>query len=793
MYETRFRNGYSPFSLARRLLEPPFAERQKFLFQHLPYVRAYSDAVLALRDGDLMASLLVEGLNAETEAADRLEQTTLTLARMIQQFQGAVTITVNRITAEDRPNIQASGTDDFAGALDRAWRNHLTSGGLKRQQLMVTATIRRPPHEKILAFGKDDPAALAAERDRLAHNLEAIMRDLASALSAARPQRLTLSSGRWLGLIASLLDGIYHPIRPQADHLPVATMLPEHEVWFKGPKVLIGAGEARQRQAVVLSLKSYPGITWTGMFDGLELPVDIVTTQSFSPIDTTLALERIKRTRRQMIAGEDDAGSLAEGLVSAADDVASGRAVFGHHQMSMVLFSEDETALEHAVSAVRRAGQQGGGTVVRETFCAPSIFFAQHPGNQSYRARQAIVSALNFAEMTALHVRPTGRRDGSSPWGAPITWLPTTGSEVFAVNLHERSRGPEDLTPGHTLILGRTGTGKSVLAAFLIAQARRFGTRTFVFDKDRGLEMPLRALGARYTAVRTGEPTGLNPLLSETDARGIGWLPGWIAMLAGRTGDLDAAQMAAISTAVRENAKAPEGLRRFTQFREFFRSLTDGRDLHERLGEWCAGGRYGWVFDGEGAARDPFADAADIMAFDVTELFDDQAVRTAWLAYVFRRIERLVEDGRPTLIVLDEAWKLLDDPYFVRTIKDWLLTMRKKNAVVMMLTQLPSHLSDSAAGTSIIESAVTQFLFPNFQARPEDYRQFALTDGELDQILDDPPGRHVLHRSGGTRVMLDLDLAPLGDLLGVLAGASPTRTATPDWQTNPDFWRKFSS
>ena len=99
---------------------------------------------------------------------------------------------------------------------------------------------------------------------------------------------------------------------------------------------------------------------------------------------------------------------------------------------------------------------------------------------------------------------------------------------------------------------------------------------------------------------------------------------------------------------------------------------------------------------------------------------------------MFRRIERTVEDSRPTLIVLDEAWKLLDDPYFERRLKDWMLTMRKKNVAVVLLTQRVAHIRESKAGGSILESAVTTILYPNSRNTPEELAPLALSDRELD-------------------------------------------------------------
>ncbi len=130
------------------------------------------------------------------------------------------------------------------------------------------------------------------------------------------------------------------------------------------------------------------------------------------------------------------------------------------------------------------------------------------------------------------------------------------------------------------------------------------------------------------------------------------------------------------------------------------------------------------------AGEDSFALDGDLIGIDMTELMDLERERMAILSYLFRRIECLVEDGRPTLIVLDEAWKLLDDGYFAKRLKDWMLTMRKKNTALVMLVQQVSHLQDSRAGRAIIENAVTRLILPNPEARAEDYALLGLNDAE---------------------------------------------------------------
>ena len=109
----------------------------------------------------------------------------------------------------------------------------------------------------------------------------------------------------------------------------------------------------------------------------------------------------------------------------------------------------------------------------------------------------------------------------------------------------------------------------------------------------------------------------------------------------------------------------------------------------------------------------------DVVGIDMSELLDLGTERTALLAYLFRRIENVIEDRRPTILVIDEAWKMLNDEMFVKRLQEWLVTMRKKNCVVMMLTQTPGHLVQSSVGSIISEMVSTQILFPNPAAHPE--------------------------------------------------------------------------
>jgi type IV secretion system protein VirB4 len=221
--------------------------------------------------------------------------------------------------------------------------------------------------------------------------------------------------------------------------------------------------------------------------------------------------------------------------------------------------------------------------------------------------------------------------------------------------------------------------------------------------------MAVRALGGSYSAIRIGEATGLNPFQTETDERGAAWLTDWLGDILAGSRPFETAQTVSLDAAVRQIVSADPRLRTFDGLATLVASTDDERDLVGRVREWGQGGRHGWLF-GPGATSQ-ISLSEDVVGIDMSEILDLGTERSALLAYLFRRIERVIEDRRPTLIVIDEAWKMLDDPIFEKRLHDWLVTMRKKNAVVMMLTQTPTHLTRVKVGQIIAESVVTQLLY----------------------------------------------------------------------------------
>jgi len=365
--------------------------------------------------------------------------------------------------------------------------------------------------------------------------------------------------------------------------------------------------------------------------------------------------------------------------------------------------------------------------------------------------------------LISLHGFPIGVPAGG-PWGEPITVLETTSSTPYFFNLHSG-----DL--GNFTLIGPSGSGKTVVLNFLIAQAQKFQPRTFFFDKDRGAEIFIRAIDGHYDVLRPGTPTGFNPLQLPENATNKAFLRQWLLqILTPAGGQLTADENAIIASAVDANFGQPTEYR---QLRYLVELLAGGArpirgDLASRLAPWYGAGEHAWLFDNP---ADQLNLDTRTAGFDMTALLDNPALRTPAMMYLFHRVDERL-DGSPSMIVIDEGWKALDDDVFVHRLKDWMKTIRKRNGVVGFATQSASDAIESKIAATIIEQSATQLFMSNPKAQVSDYcGGFGLTAHELDLVRSLPEHlRCVLIKQGGNSVVARLDMGNMPDAITVLSG-----------------------
>jgi type IV secretion system protein VirB4 len=740
----------------------------------LPYDRLLDERTVVLRDGSLMQVLHLAGFAFETADTETLNHRQAIRDAALRAIANSRYVVHHHIVRRRvKAGLKSAFADPVCEAIDARWQERVSGRRLFVNDLFLTL-LRRPPKGKIglvdraarlLNAGLDDTGRAAALA-REARELDGAREALVAALQPYGPRVLgsyETPHGRCaepLEFLSSLFNGELRPMLwPAGD---VGHHLPYRRISF-GLDTLERGG-ADKDFAAVLSLKDYPPSAAPGMLDALlRLPYEMTLAESFAFVDRQIGLERVDTALRRFRAAADDAATLRQGLVEAKDDLSSGRSALGEHQLSLIVRAPDLAALDGAVAACLSTLADLGAVAVREDLGLEPAFWAQFPGNEAYGARKALISTGAFAGLASLHGFPTGRAAGNH-WGPAITVLETTSATPYFFNFHNG-----DL--GNFTVIGPSGSGKTVVLNFLAAQAQKLKPRTVFFDKDRGAEIFLRAIGGHYAVLRPGEATGFNPLQLPDTAGNRAFLRQWIARLVHKPGEpLGAEDEAIIAAAVDGNYDQDPAFRRLRYFRE----LLGGRrrpapgDLAARLASWCGDGALAWLFDNE---TDRLDLDARVLGFDMTQLLEDPALRTPAMMYLFHRVEERL-DGEPTMILIDEGWKALDDEVFAARIRDWMKTLRKRNAILGFGTQSARDALESQVSTAIIEQAATQIFMPNPRAQAEDYGQgFGLTEHELDLVRALPPHAHCfLVKHGNHSVVARLDLSAMPDLLTVLSG-----------------------
>ncbi len=742
--------------------------------KHLPYAALADERTIALRDGSLLQVIQLRGLAFETADSQDLNHALAGRDAALRAIaHSRFVIHHHVIRRRVSPSIEGRFEDPVCAEIDKRWRARLRERRQFVNDLFVSI-LRRPAKGKA---GLADPASFFSRRTganartlraRELRELDAARETLLAALREYEPRVLCgydTPHGRCsepLEFLSALFNGEMRPmLAPGGDlgsHLPYRRISFGHDAIERK-----GAGGERDFSAV-LALKEYPPQAAPGMLDAiLRLPYALAISERFAFVDRQIAGERVDLALRRLRAADEDSATLRRGLVQAKDDIAAGRSGLGEHAMSLLVTAPSLEELDSASAECASALADVGAVAVREEICLEPAFWAQFPGNEDYAPRAALVSTAAFAGFASLHGFSTGEAAGNH-WGPAVSVLETTASTPYFFNFHKG-----DL--GNFTIIGPSGSGKTVVLNFLAAQAQRIKPRTILFDKDRGSEIFVRGVGGRYTSIRTGDHTGFNPLQLPDTVGARAFLRRWVTQLVSRPGEqLAPADEALIASAVAANFEQAPGLRRLRYLRELLAgsSRPGPDDLAARMAPWCGAGENAWLFDNE---RDELDLSQRILGFDITELLDEPALRTPALMYLFHRIEERL-DGSPALILIDEGWKALDDPVFAARIRDWMKTLRKRNAIVGFGTQSASDALTSSAAAPIIEQAATQIFMPNPRASATDYCDgFGLSEQELALVQSLPVhARCFLVKHGAGSVVVRLDLSSMPDLLVALSG-----------------------
>jgi len=771
--------------------EQPFSAR-------VPYRTHVSPHLVRTEAGDYVQVFRLGGASFESVDDDVLNnwhERLNVLWRNIASANTALWVhVVRRRAVTETPLPEDAG---FAAALAVKYGRRLSSETLMVNDLYLSVVYRpvagTAPSLVSRLVSKHAPQALAVERADAIEASEKLAQTVSSSLARYEPERLRDYSGpgrrsysQVLEFFGLLLNGEW-----QAVPLPRA---PVHEV-LATTRVIFGTETIEYRLPThtrfggMLGIKEYATPTTVGMFDALlSAPFEFVLTQSFAFLSKGTGQGLLLRQYNQMSNAGDFAVSQAEELKEALDTLTANEFVMGDHHFTLqILTSVDSRRgegpdsrrlrkLNDDVALARSILADTGMTTAREDLALEAAYWAQLSGYFSMRPRKAPITSRNFCAKAAFHNFPCGRATGNH-WGDALALLITSARSPYYFSLHASDpRDPDGGSrkdTGHTFICGPTGSGKSVLIGFLVAMLSRQGATQVIFDKDRGLEILVRALRGTYLPLRNGVPTGFNPLQLAPTAQNIEFLKVWLRTLVRGVAPLSVREEADLDHALIGTLAIELPARRLSRLIEFT-DATRAEGIHARLSRWCesTGGDYAWVFDNPTDSLVGQLSEAALFGVDVTDFLDNALTRSPVTLYLFHVIRGLL-DGRRFVCWMDEFWRLLADPAFESFAKDGPKTWRKLNAVMALATQSASDVLESGISRTIIEQTPTKILFPNSDANPAEYIEgFGLSERELKLIKEqlEPGSRQFLVKQGHHSVVCELDLKGFDAELKVISG-----------------------
>ena len=664
-------------------------------------------------------------------------------------------------------------------------------------ELYLTIVYRPEPVKAAKLFdifgGKSAEDAAQKQREEL-EALEDILGTAMSSLDRYDPEVLGCyehnghTFSELLEFLAFLIDGFWKrfPL-PRGE---IRDVLASSRPFFGKGGLMSLKSHADTQFGGIVTIQEYPSESFPGILDGLlAVPFEFTLSQSFTFLSKPVAQGRMRRQQARLVNAGDVATSQVADIDTALDDLVSNRFVLGAHSLSLFIRSYDAKDLNDCISDAGAILSDVGMKWNRQDLGMAGSFWAQLPANFEYRPNVGDITSLNFAAFSSFHNFPTGRIRHNQ-WGDAVTIFRTTSGAPYYFNFHKGEEGADlkkaaKLDPNHkdlanTVVIGKSGTGKTVLEMVLLAQAQKFHQpekgktlSCVLFDKDLGASVGVRAMGGKYYPLKNGLPSGFNPFQLDPTPNNITFLEVLIKQLVKREDmPLTPKQERQIHDAILGVLGAPKPLRRIGAMLEFL-DRTDENGLHVRLAKWAKGGALGWLFDNPSDTLS--LDNCSMVGFDVTEFLDNDETRTPTIMYLFHRIESLM-DGRRIPIFMDEFWKLLEDEAFGQLIQNKLVTIRKQDGFLVMFTQSPKQVLRSPIAYAIIGQTATKIFLPNPEADRDDYvNGFKLTQQEYELVKAlGEKSRKFLIKQGQNSVVAELNLRGFDDELAVLSGNTAT-------------------
>ena len=753
------------------------------LADFLPWVCLVAEGVVLNKDGAFQRTARFRGPDLDSATPAELVAVTARLNNTLRRLGSgwAVFVEAQRVPALSYP--VSEFPDPVSELVDVERREQFREEGAHFESFYYLTLLWMPPAEEAaraeawLYEGRSRTGVDAQEllngfidrTGRVLHLVEGFM-----------PEAEWLGDGETLTYLHSCISTKVQRVRVPETPAYLDALLAD--------EALVGGLEPRlgEHHLRTLTITGFPSVTFPGLLDELNRQAFGYRWSSraimLDKTDATKLLTRIRRqwfAKRKSVAAilkevmtneasvlmDSDASNKAADADMALQALGADEAGIAYVTATITVWDRDPAIAAEKLRLVEKIIQSRDFSCTVEGVNALDAWFGSLPGHVYANVRQPPVSTLNLAHLIPLSAVWAGAERDEHFGDAPLLYGKTEGSTPFRFSLHVGD-------VGHCLVVGPTGAGKSVLLALMAMQFRRYdGSQIFAFDYGGSIRAAALAMGGDWQDLGgalhdagSDDSVALQPLARIDETAERAWAAAWLAALLASEGvAVDPAAKEHIWSALTSLATAPVPERTLTGLAVLLQS----QELKLALSPYLVGGPWGRLLDAEaehlGFAR--------VQALETEGLVGASSAASV-LSYLFHRIEGRL-DGSPTLIIIDEGWLVLDSPAFAAQLREWLKTLRKKNASVIFATQSLADIEGSSIAPAIIESCPTRIFLPNERAAEPQiarvYERFGLNERQIEILSRATPKRDYYCQSRRGNRLFDLGL---GEIALAFAAAS---------------------
>jgi len=738
----------------------------------LPWAAVIAPGVILNKDGSWQRTLRFRGPDLESSTSEQLVAAMARLNNALKRFGSgwAIYIEARREPSSPYPETSPFFPDPISLLIDAERREQFTAQDENFENNYYLTLQFLPPLQttnKLMKLFFSRPEEEESDYQQSLQNFLSATRRCADILRDIMFEAKFLNDEETLTFLHSMISSKKHSV-----------VLPDTPMYldsFLSDTYLVGgiAPQLGDQHLRIISILSFPDSTLPALLEQLNhLSFRYRWVTRFIPLDKIEAEAELKRYKRNWFAKRKgmlqilqevftktesqlvDTASVAKAqdADSALQELAADYVAYGYYTATVIVMDKDLQRVTAMQSEVERVINGLGFTTILESFNAIPAWLSSLPGHAYANVRSPLLHSLNLAHLMPFSAIWSGPERDEHLKAAPLMYVHTGGFTPFRLVNHIGD-------VGHQMVIGPTGAGKSVLLTMLALQFRRYqDAQVFIFDKGESfLAATLGVGGGFYELGLNKQSLVFQPLAKidlETErAWALEWLQG---LLANEKIAITPELKQTIWEALSSLAQVPREQRTLTGLC----ALLQNNTLRQALHTYTLHGPFGQLLD---ADNEQTCDAA-WQCYEMEELMSMPSIVAPVLSYIFHRLEKYFT-GKPTLLVLDEAWLFLDHPIFASKIRDWLKSLRKQNVSVVFATQSVEDALNTSIAATLLESCPARILLPNDRVlEPEvkmAYTRLGLNQRQLQILATATPKQQYYYQSRLGNRLFSLELGKI--------------------------------